>query len=113
MSKISTKQNHKRWRRQFNDDCLDRDGHKCVFCNETEGLDVHHITDRHDPDMKNCGGYVVRNGITLCNDHHLLCEEFHKNGTCSPEYHPNQLYKLNNTTYEQVVLDCRKLSGLI
>ena len=102
---MSTKQDHKRWRKQFNESCLKRDAYKCRFCDETNELDVHHITDRHHPDIIICGGYVLGNGITLCDEHHLLCEEFHINGKCLPEYHPDQLYKLNNTTYEQVVLN--------
>jgi len=67
----STKQNHKRWRKEFNEACFERDNHKCVFCNETEDIAAHHITDRHD--MPN-GGYVMSNGITLCPEHHKVCE---------------------------------------
>ena len=94
---MSTKQDHKRWRKQFNDDCLERDNHKCVFCDETENLDVHHITDRHE--MPN-GGYVKTNGITLCNIHHLMAEEYHQtseDGDCftgdGPDgFSPKDLY---------------------
>ena len=94
---MSNKQDHKRWRRSFNDECLERDNHKCKFCEETEGLDVHHITDRHD--MPN-GGYVKSNGITVCEEHHLLCEELHSIGLCEPEYHPDELYKMIGSSYE-------------
>jgi len=89
---MSKKQDHKRWRKQFNEDCRERDGNKCVFCDETENLDVHHITDRHD--MPN-GGYVAENGITVCDSHHLSCEKdmFFK-------YSPSELYKKINSSYE-------------
>jgi 5-methylcytosine-specific restriction endonuclease McrA len=48
-----------------------RDGYKCVFCNITEHLDAHHIINRNlMPD----GGYVLDNGVTLCELHHLMAE---------------------------------------
>jgi hypothetical protein len=63
----STKQKHKRWRKNFNEVCLKRDQNRCAICKAVETdnikLDVHHITDRHE--MPN-GGYVLENGITLC-----------------------------------------------
>lgn len=104
---MSTKQDHKRWRKQFNQDCLKRDGNKCVFCGETENLDVHHITDRHE--MPN-GGYVMSNGITVCNEHHLLCEEYHMTDECLPEYHPYELYKLINSSPEIAYEDSLRLN---
>lgn len=103
---MSNKQNHKRWRKQFNEDCLERDKNKCVFCDCTGKLDVHHITDRHD--MPN-GGYVKTNGITVCEVHHLLCEEFHMTGYCLPQYHPDELYKKINSSREQAILDSENL----
>lgn len=105
---MSTKQNHKRWRRQFNEDCLERDGHKCVFCGATEDLDVHHITDRHE--MPN-GGYVVSNGITLCPDHHMAAEEYHMTGgeSCQPGMWPKDLYAKIGSSYHQALFDSEKL----
>ena len=105
--KMSTKQNHKRWRKAFNEVCLNRDSHTCFFCNVTEELDVHHITDRKE--IFN-GGYVLSNGITLCPEHHLLCEQYHMTGECQPEYHPNTLYKLINSSYEQACEDSKNLT---
>lgn len=43
-------------RAKFRDEVFRRDKHKCVFCDVTENLDAHHITDRNE--MLN-GGYVV------------------------------------------------------
>jgi len=70
---------------------FERDGHKCVFCDETEDLDAHHITDRS---LMPKGGYAKENGITLCKWHHLLAESFHNShGTDWNEgMHPDDLY---------------------
>lgn len=76
-------------RQKFRNDVFQRDGHKCVFCNKTEKLDAHHITDRNE--MPN-GGYVLENGITLCPEHHLLAEEYH-NGKIIEGWTPDDLYK--------------------
>ncbi len=103
---MSTKQDHKRWRKQFNTDCLERDGNKCVFCDETQELDVHHITDRHD--IPN-GGYVKKNGITVCGEHHLCCEEFHMNGECKPEFHPDELYIKIGSSFNGAYIDSENL----
>lgn len=103
---MSNKQDHKRWRKNFNEVCLNRDKHKCVFCSETSNLDIHHITDRHE--MPN-GGYVLNNGITLCEKHHLLCEEHHRTGVCLPEYHPLELYRIIKSSYDIAWDDSLKL----
>lgn len=103
---MSTKQDHKRWRKAFNDDCLKRDKHKCVFCNIDVNLDVHHITDRHE--MPN-GGYAVSNGITLCEHHHLLCEEFHATGKAVIGYHPNDLYAIISSSHSKAYIDSQNL----
>ena len=75
----------------FRDAVFNRDRHKCVFCDVTENLDAHHITDRNE--MPN-GGYVVQNGITLCEKHHMDAEKFHITG--GKEWvegmHPDDLY---------------------
>lgn len=103
---MSTKQNHKRWRKQFNEDCLKRDKYTCVFCKEGTDLDVHHITDRHD--MPN-GGYAISNGITVCEEHHLLCEEFHATGHAAVGYHPNDLYAKINSSHSKAYIDSQNL----
>ena len=65
-------------REQFREGVFARDGHKCVFCGKTaaetpEGkLDAHHILERRLwPD----GGYYLENGATVCEEHHLECEQ--------------------------------------
>lgn len=101
-----SKQDHKRWRKAFNEGCLKRDAHKCVFCEEVEKLDVHHITDRHD--LPN-GGYALSNGITVCEEHHMCCEMFHMEQFCKPEYLPEALYERIGSSYEQANKDSEKL----
>lgn len=64
----------KQIRKNFRDAVFKRDGNKCVFCDCTEDLDAHHITDRNE--MPN-GGYVAANGITVCPVHHEECEQYH------------------------------------
>jgi hypothetical protein len=93
---MSNKQNHKRWCKQFNEDCLKRDKNKCVFCGEDTDLDVHHITDRYD--LPN-GGYVMSNGITVCEYHHLMCEEHHATGHAIKGFHPTDLYEKIGTKH--------------
>lgn len=97
---MSLKQLHKRLRQEFNEICLERDGHMCKFCHETKNLDVHHIIDRHD--MPN-GGYASANGITVCEYHHLLCE-FRTEG-----YTEDILYRMINTTFDIAYEACEKL----
>jgi hypothetical protein len=103
---MSTKQDQKRWRKSFNEECLERDHHKCKFCERTDDLDVHHITDRHE--IIN-GGYTKSNGITLCDEHHILCEEFHSTGSCLFKYHPDQLYKMIGSSYQKAINDSLNL----
>ena len=104
---MSTKQDHKRWRKQFNEDCLKRDKNKCVFCEVTENLDVHHITDRHE--IEN-GGYVVSNGITLCDEHHKIAERFHQYAITLPGFYPDELYEKIGSSHKQAILDSQNLN---
>lgn len=89
----------KRIRQEFRNAVFTRDGHKCLFCDVTENLDAHHITDRSK--MPN-GGYVVENGATLCVEHHRAAEVYHQSdekdfdpvvGT------PNDLYRKIGSSY--------------
>lgn len=90
-------QKKKKARADFRNEVFKRDGYKCVFCPMTIELDAHHITDRTE--MEN-GGYVKENGITVCKDHHILCELFHSTGKCRPEYRPEALYGMIGSSYE-------------
>ena len=65
-------------RDQFRESVFARDGHKCVFCGKgaedtPEGkLDAHHIIERR---LWTDGGYYLDNGVTVCEEHHLECEQ--------------------------------------
>ncbi len=89
--------NKKLLRESFRNSVFNRDLHECVICGETESLDAHHITDRNE--MPN-GGYVLENGITLCEEHHKLAEIYHSSNceTYAAGYHPDDLYKLINSS---------------
>ena len=91
-------------RARFRDAVFKRDRHKCVFCDRTDNLDAHHITDRNE--MPN-GGYVPSNGITLCEVHHPMAEEFHISGGTSwaPNMHPNDLYQKIDSSYARAYAD--------
>lgn len=103
---MSQKQDHKRWRKLFNEECLKRDNYRCVFCGEEFNLDVHHITDRHE--MPN-GGYAISNGITVCETHHLMCEEYHKTGHAVVGFHPNDLYAKIGSSKSKAYIDSQNL----
>ena len=104
----SNKQKSKRLRISFRESVFKRDGHKCVYCNITEDLDAHHITDRHE--MPN-DGYTIWNGITVCSEHHIMAEQFHISGgeTWEPGFHPNDLYVKIGSSYEKAVEESEKL----
>ena len=100
------KQDHKRWRKEFNEKCLKRDGAKCVFCEIKEDLDVHHITDRSE--MPN-GGYAPTNGITLCSGHHWDAEQWHMTGKAKEGFSPDDLYKKIGSSYKKAYQDSEGL----
>ena len=62
-------------------------------------LDAHHITDRNE--LPN-GGYVIDNGITLCDTKcHALAEIFHQTGTSYPGYSPAELYMKIHSSFQR------------
>jgi 5-methylcytosine-specific restriction endonuclease McrA len=100
--------NKKQIRQKFRDAVFKRDKNKCVFCNIKDNLDAHHITDRHE--MPN-GGYVLENGITLCQVHHVQAETFHITGGQEwySEMHPNDLYIKIGSSKELAIKASEKL----
>ena len=98
----------KQIRLKFRNDCLERDNHKCKCCAETEGLAVHHIIDRNE--IIN-GGYVKENGITLCEDCHILAEEYHISGNVKAvdNFHPDDLFKLIGSNKDLAIKKSEKL----
>jgi 5-methylcytosine-specific restriction endonuclease McrA len=101
-------------RKKFRDACYKRDNYKCVMCSFTSSitmceqeLDVHHITN---PKKIPNGGYVLENGITLCEEDHKKAEVFHSTGTSHPGYSPEDLYVKINSNLEKAVDASKKLS---
>ena len=96
-----TKEDLKRWRKEFRKAVLDRDHHSCVICGWSEDddtLDAHHITNRNEiPNY----GYVPENGITLCPTCHRIVED----GTYSAE----DLYKRIKSSKEKAFEAARRL----
>lgn len=91
---MSDKQNHKKWRKKFREGVYKRDNYACRKCGQKDGdLDAHHITDRHE--LPN-GGYVLSNGITLCEPCHIKAGKHHITGGKEWEtgFHPNDLYDM-------------------
>ena len=101
-------QGKKAIREKFRNDTFGRDGHKCVFCDRTDNLDAHHITDRR---LMPAGGYVKENGITLCPTHHLMAEEWNRTEQQSwiTNFHPNDLYKRIGSSYEMALIASQTL----
>lgn len=87
-------------RDQFREGVFARDNHKCVIC-AAPAVDAHHIIERRlFPD----GGYILDNGASLCENHHLAaemttlsCEEIRekagiKTVVLPPEFDPQYRY---------------------
>lgn len=58
-------------REGFKEAVMERDGYQCVFC-DLKATAAHHIIERRLwPD----GGFYLANGASVCDDHHILCEQ--------------------------------------
>ena len=88
-------------REAFRNAVFERDKHKCKICG-SPAVDSHHIVDRTE--MPN-GGYVLENGISLCNRCHIQAEQFHITGgkSWTHEMHPSDLYKLIGSSKEKAI----------
>ena len=83
-------------RSDFREQCLERDGYKCVICGSPSDLSVHHIIERR---LWVDGGYYVLNGASLCEQHHieaeqttLSCEEIRNKAGITKIALPEHLY---------------------
>ncbi len=108
----------KQIRNNFRNAVFSRDKYRCKICarpgKDRQGgeewkkhhsdplvqLDAHHITDRS---LIINQGYVPENGITVCDDCHLLVEEFHLTGKCQEGLYPDDLYKMIGSSLEKAV----------
>lgn len=91
----------KKVRNDFRSAVFARDDYACRVCGAFDYekvLDAHHITDRNELPK---GGYVVENGISLCEDCHAKAELYHssKKVEFHEGFHPNDLYKLINSSF--------------
>jgi len=86
-------------RNNFRLSVFKRDKYRCRMCTkeytELEPLDAHHIIDRNE--MVD-GGYILSNGISLCDKCHIKAEKYHQtNGEEWVDgFHPDELLKLIN-----------------
>jgi len=99
----------KQVRENFRNEVFSRDKNKCLKCGEV-AVDAHHITDRNE--MPN-GGYVLANGISLCDKCHIKAEVWHISGNLEFEegFHPNDLYKLIGSNYGLALHKSKQLGG--
>lgn len=58
-------------RDNFRDAVFTRDAHTCVFC-DRPAVDAHHILERR---LWSDGGYYLSNGASVCELHHIACEQ--------------------------------------
>jgi 5-methylcytosine-specific restriction endonuclease McrA len=98
------KERKKAVREAFHQAVFRRDGGKCVVCRQsgrdTPAVDAHHITDRTE--IPN-GGYVLENGIAVCEACHLRVEQYHLTGQAEEGLHPDDLYRLIGSSYDAAV----------
>lgn len=104
---MSVKQLHKQWRKEFNAAVFWRDKNICRVCGKP-AVDAHHITDRHD--LPN-GGYVLSNGISLCEPCHIGAGpvEVSMGHFNPPIYSAEFFYKMINSSYEKAYEDSKAL----
>jgi len=69
-------------------------------------LDAHHIQDRNQ--MPN-GGYVKENGISVCDDCHVLAEVFHQTGEAVEGFSPEDLFQMIGSSLEEAVAASKRL----
>ena len=96
-------------RDDFRNGVFKRDGFKCRFCGKP-AIDAHHITDRHE--MPN-GGYVLENGISLCEECHLDAEQFHisRGKDWKDGKHPDDLYRIIGSSKKEAIVKSQFLTN--
>lgn len=97
----------KKIRAKFREAVLARDKHACRICGRKDvKLDAHHIVPR---DLLEEGGYLLINGITLCdsdneNSCHAKAENYYSTGNCEQGFSPEELAKLVNSPLEKIYI---------
>lgn len=69
-------------------------------------LDAHHIISRKEIENQ---GYVRENGISVCSECHLKCEEYWNKNIVDPGFHPNELFTLIGSSEELARRSAQKL----
>lgn len=105
------KESKKAVRSAFRKSVFERANYRCECCkkhgydrqepvseNKRVPLDAHHITNRNK--FKN-GGYNKYNGISVCDECHLLAEIYHQTGVSHPGYSPEDLYAIVKSSFEK------------
>lgn len=119
--------NKKLIRSRFRSDVFERDKYTCRCCNKVgkdrqggDGhkkfhknkdlvdLDAHHIENRNN--MEN-GGYVKENGISVCDDCHLICERYWIVNETEEGFYPDDLFKLIGSSLEEAQAASKSLSS--
>ncbi len=104
-------------RKTFRRAVFGRDEYRCILCGargydhndsdtkpvELVPLDAHHVTNRNDMPY---GGYVVENGISVCQTCHLLVED-----PKELKYGAENLYNLIGSSYELAYAASDKLGA--
>jgi predicted restriction endonuclease len=98
-------------RAKFRGAVFARDSYRCRVCGckdfSFDLFDAHHITSRDE--MPN-GGYVAENGITLCENCHVMAEMELHGGTHHSGYSPEELYRLIGSSKYEAIKASKKLS---
>lgn len=94
--------NKKLIRQRFRESVFCRDKNKCRICGRSDvKLDAHHITNRN---LMPNGGYVLENGITLCNTENGCHFKAEIN-----EIKPDTLYNLISSSFEKAFVASENL----
>lgn len=118
------KKEKKKIRAKFRSEVFRRDHYACLICGASykdvalkgddevaKVLNAHHITDRS---LMPAGGYVLQNGISVCEEPcHLRVEQFHIKGVAEEGLHPDDLYEMIGSSKELAIEMSLKLNETI
>lgn len=97
----------------FRTSVFERDGYSCRKCGVHPGevgLAAHHITSR---DLMPGGGYVLENGITLCDPCHVLAEQRWSTGTAAPGFSQEDLYACIGSSFDKALVASEALQQVL
>ena len=106
------KQQAKHARKEFRESVLKHDGYRCAMCDSDKELSAHHIINKkHIP----YGGYVLKNGITLCGECHIKAEDTYFGREYHEDYTPDVLFKYrgHGDVWWQVLSECIEKENIL